>query len=182
MWTWWKHEVSNEHEPPIRRLRWNYPSPGFRVYLKYSVDFIILDSLVSFACTLYVTDSKSHLNWPIKLRVAMATAAILDSIFFNIFSRQQLDDNSITTGTRAFIFFTELGLYYRLCIELRSFVFCKGLLRYDQLTNSIIIMLHVIFILSPFPYLTGYNLPILVQCTACCISIYLVFVPCNNLF
>ena len=39
---------------------------------------------------MYITDSKSHLNWPIKLRVATVTAAILDSIFFfNLFARQQ---------------------------------------------------------------------------------------------
>ena len=71
-------------------LRWNYP---FRVYLTYSFNIIILDSLenlkVTYTCIMYITDSKSHLIWPIKLRVAMVTVAILDSIFFNEFARQQ---------------------------------------------------------------------------------------------
>ena len=38
---------------------------------------------------MYTTDSKSHLIWLIKLRIAMVTAAILDSIFFSEFARQQ---------------------------------------------------------------------------------------------
>ena len=38
---------------------------------------------------MYIIDSKSHLNWTIKLGIAMVMAAILDSIFFNIFARPQ---------------------------------------------------------------------------------------------
>ena len=41
---------------------------------------------------MYITDSKSYLIWPIKLGVAMVTAAILDSIFLNIFFKTILYD------------------------------------------------------------------------------------------
>ena len=63
------------------------------MHLTYSVNITILDSLenlkVTYSCIVYIIDSKSHLIWPITLRVAMVTAAILDSIYFNIFARQQ---------------------------------------------------------------------------------------------
>ena len=67
-------------------LRWNYP---FRVYLTYSVNIVILDSLENlffhyvyhwFQITPHLTD---------QINIAMVRTAILDSIFFKIFARRQ---------------------------------------------------------------------------------------------
>ena len=61
--------------------------------IRFLLGQAVLDSpenlKVTYSCNMYITDSKSHLIWPIKLRTAMVTAAILDSIFFNKFARQQ---------------------------------------------------------------------------------------------